>query len=95
MSTGADCFFEEKELGQWWYSIQKYPYGATPDYDENGPFTSFVAAERHLDNNYANPGGFSAHLHKDNPHNDICCECSGTFLRKGTESLCEKCEKKR
>lgn len=59
MSTGADCVFEERELGKWWYRIQKYPYGQNEHYYEHGPFRSFEGAERHLDLNYANPGGYS------------------------------------
>ncbi len=58
MSTGADCCFVEKTDG-WYYEIQKYPYGATEDYDEHGPFSTQEKAEDHLDANYANPGGWS------------------------------------
>ena len=59
MSTGADCHFVEKELGKWYYKIQRWPYGEWPEYDEHGPFPTFAAADRHLGENYANPGGFS------------------------------------
>jgi hypothetical protein len=59
MSTGADCRFEEREPGRWWYAIQQYPYGETEDYDTHGPFVGQEAAERHLDANYGNPGGWS------------------------------------
>lgn len=59
MSTDADCQFIEKKQNQWWYRYQKWPYGETPDYHEHGPFLSFDAAQRHMSNNYANPGGWS------------------------------------
>ena len=57
MSTGADCQFVERKPGKWWYELQRYPYGATEEYDEFGPFKSLEAAEKHLHDNHANPGG--------------------------------------
>ena len=57
MSTGADCRFEEREPGKWFYVLQCWPYGETEDYNQYGPFNSFEAAERHLFKNHANPGG--------------------------------------
>jgi hypothetical protein len=59
MSSGADCFFVEKKPGEWHYEIQQYPYGCTEDYNKHGPFSSFAKAEKHLDRNYSNPGGYS------------------------------------
>lgn len=59
MSTGADCFFVEKEPGKWWYSIQCYPYGETDEYESHGPFKSLEKAEAHLYDHYANPGSYS------------------------------------
>lgn len=56
-STGADCWFEERTPGEWYYHLQRYPYGATQDYDVEGPFRSYQEADRHLSANYANPGG--------------------------------------
>lgn len=65
MSTGADCGFIEREPGKWYYEIQRWPYGEWPDYDEHGPFASLEEAEKHLDNNYANPGGYSIERYKE------------------------------
>lgn len=59
MSTGADCVVEEREPGKWWYRLQCYPYGATEEYEEDGPFRSEEAAMDSLHRNHANPGGYS------------------------------------
>lgn len=61
MSTGADCYFIEPEPDKWYYKIQQYPYGATEEYDTEGPFSTLDKAEKHLQMNYANPGGWSVH----------------------------------
>lgn len=66
MSTLADCKFIEVEPGKWIYKIQDWPYGEWPEYETNGPFNSYSAAEKHLDENYANPGGHSVRINKDN-----------------------------
>lgn len=63
MSTGADCVFEEREPGRWWYRIQAYPYGECSEYTEHGPFASEEMAIAHLDRHYANPGGWSTVSH--------------------------------
>jgi hypothetical protein len=63
MSTGADCSFSETSPGVWYYKIQRWPYGEWPEYDKHGPFNSFSAARQHLDDNYANPGGWSVYPH--------------------------------
>ena len=65
MSTGADCIFYEKNPNEWYYKIQKYPYGATEEYDKRGPFTSEDKAIDHLDANYANPGGWSSYPYEE------------------------------
>ena len=64
MSTGADCVFEEREPGRWWYRIQHWPYGESEEYDEHGPFSSEDAAYAHLDRSYGNPGGYSTADHE-------------------------------
>lgn len=64
MSTGADCVFEEREPGRWWYRIQRWPYGESEEYDEHGPFTARGARE-HLDSNYGNPGGYRTVDHEN------------------------------
>lgn len=64
MSTGADCVLEEREPGRWWYRLQRWPYGESPDYDTHGPFPSEDACMTHLHKNYANPGGYSTVDHE-------------------------------
>jgi hypothetical protein len=58
MSTGANCIIVEKRPGQWYLRVQQYPYGATTEYDERGPFSSKDGALKCLDRNFPNPGGF-------------------------------------
>ena len=58
MSTGAECCFYVKDE-RWFYDIQQWPYGETPDYDTFGPFEHYGQARDHLDRNHANPGGWS------------------------------------
>jgi hypothetical protein len=53
-----DCHFTEKKPGEWHYSIQ-VDYDPNEPYDKKGPFSSFDAAERHLNRHYGNPGGYS------------------------------------
>jgi len=55
MSTGAECWFVERKPDEWHYEIQQYPYGDS----------SLKSAQRHLDRNYANPGGWSIDRHPD------------------------------
>ena len=57
MSTGADCRFIETKRG-WFYRLQRWPYGETPDYDKYGPFPTEEAANKHLHTHHANPGGY-------------------------------------
>jgi hypothetical protein len=68
VSTGADCRFVETKPGEWWYAIQRWPYGDWPDYDKHGPFPSFAKARQHMDSNYANPGGWMLDTHEDHVH---------------------------
>lgn len=68
MSTGAECFFTEKERGKWHYNLQRWPYGEWPEFDEYGPFKTFGEAHRHLHNHNANPGGYSVNALPDCPH---------------------------
>ena len=65
MSTGADCHFFEDKVGNWTYKLQRWPYGATEDYDEFGPFGSYEKALKHLHDNHANPGGHGIHRYKE------------------------------
>lgn len=65
MSTGADCQFYEKKPGEWYYALQRWPYGETPDYDTFDPFSSEDAADKHLSENHANPGGYSVTRYED------------------------------
>lgn len=68
MSTGADCKIYEKAKGQWWYALQRWPYGESEEYDRFGPFPTYRDAHDHLDDNHANPGGASVHARPGCPH---------------------------
>lgn len=59
MSLNADCQIKEVKPGEWWYFYQRWPYGLCPHYNKFGPFKSQEAAEKHLRENQANPGGWS------------------------------------
>jgi len=80
MSSGADCHFTEKELGEWYYSLQRWPYGETEEYDEFGPFPTFKRAYSNM-HQRGNPGGFSFAVHPDHVHkyvNGNCVGCNGS-----------------
>lgn len=66
MSTGLDCYFEEKQPGEWYLFLEE-EYGHKLDivYDKFGPFITFTEAREFLDYNFANPGGWGVHPHKD------------------------------
>ncbi len=63
-STNADCHFWKATDGKWYYSIA---YISDEDAEEweydppsfAGPFSSEDEAEKHLNRNHANPGGWS------------------------------------
>lgn len=65
MSTGADCQIVEEEPGKWFYHLQRYPYGTTEDYESFGPFKSLDTAQKHLEDNHANPGGCMIERYED------------------------------
>ena len=58
MSSGADCTFYEPRPGEWYLSLQQWPYGENPGYDLYGPFASFDRAYDYLNDNFQNPGAF-------------------------------------
>ena len=66
MSTGLDCYFEEKKPGEWYLFLEQ-EYGSKLDieYDKYGPFPTFTVAEAYLRANFANPGGYSVDPHPD------------------------------
>lgn len=66
MSTGLDCYFEEKNPGEWYLFLEEM-YGSKLDidYDQYGPFKTFTQARNYLSYNFANPGGWSVHPHED------------------------------
>ena len=70
MSTGADCFFYEKTPGIWFYSIQRWPYGETEEYDDYGPFRSLEQAQDHLRRTQPNPGGYFTYPYKEGTTNE-------------------------
>lgn len=64
MSTGFECNFVEFQPGAWYYVLQRWdcPRGAWDwrEYaDCYGPFPSKEAADEHLRDHHANPGGSS------------------------------------
>ena len=62
MSTGLNCLFQEVSPLRWFYLLEHShaPKNAW-DWREHstayGPFPTFEAADKHLDENHANPGG--------------------------------------
>ncbi|HSR22743.1 MAG TPA: hypothetical protein VLW53_04280 [Candidatus Eisenbacteria bacterium] len=64
MSTGLECTFIEVKPGRWYYLLEDWdaPKGAF-DWREYatayGPFDTENEAAEHLDDNHANPGGWS------------------------------------
>jgi len=62
MSTNSECDFFQWNEGEWYYLLEDYnaPKNAW-DWREHascyGPFKSEEAAEKHLSDNHANPGG--------------------------------------
>ena len=66
MSTGLDCYFEEKEPNEWYMYLEE-DYGSKIDieYDQYGPFRTFAEAQKYLQNNFANPGGYGIDPHPD------------------------------
>lgn len=66
MSTGLDCYFEEKRPGEWYLFLEE-EYGSKLDidYDRYGPFKTFTLARDYLNQNFANPGGYSIHNHPE------------------------------
>lgn len=57
-STGLDCrFWKATDDGQWYMALESWHN--RNEYDNYGPFRSFNEAKKFLDQNFANPGGFS------------------------------------
>lgn len=66
MSTGLDCYFEERTPGEWYLFLeQSYGNKIDPEYDQYGPFATFKQAKDYLSANFANPGGYSVEVHPD------------------------------
>jgi hypothetical protein len=61
MSTGLDCHIYEKNLGEWYYDLEKW--SDREMYDTYGPFPTLRRAENDLANSHANPGGYSIDPH--------------------------------
>lgn len=94
MSTRATCVFPQHDDGRWSYKLQRYPYGDTQDYDEEGPFPGPTreAANKHLARNHANPGGASISWNKKFGET---CEHDSACVFTDLEGLrrCEACGK--
>lgn len=88
MSTGAECRYYEKQPRQWYYDLQEYPYGATEDFDTQGPFSTFADAQRHLHRNNANPGGYSIRALPGCKH-DLLTETEHNRLAR--PAVCDRC----
>lgn len=66
MSTGLDCYFEEKQPGEWYLFLEEdYGYKLDISYDKYGPFATFEQARKYLHHNFANPGGYDISPHPD------------------------------
>lgn len=66
MSTGLDCYFEEKRPNEWYLFLEEeYGHKMDIDYDRYGPFRTFAEARNYLNNNFANPGGYSIQHHPE------------------------------
>lgn len=70
MSTGLNCEYFEAKQGSWYYVLEHYnaPKNAwdwTENADVVGPFGSMDAADKHLHENNANPGGFGETAWRD------------------------------
>lgn len=87
MSTGANCKFYQEDDGQWYYVLQRWPYGASDDYDKYGPFQNFREARGHLRGHHANPGGYSIC-----PNSKVTCKHPSAFRVKDTHGDGEECE---
>ena len=80
MSTGLECTFIEVKPGRWYYLLEDWD---TPkcafDWRESatayGPFDSEDEAVDHLDDNHANPGGWSSVRYHE------AIDCVGNPLR--------------
>ena len=88
MSSGANCRFKEKQPGKWFYELQCYPYGATEDYDTEGPFKTFREASDHLHNNHSNPGGYSVTPLPGCKHDLLV---KRDFSNNGATHNCDRC----
>lgn len=61
MSTGLECNFYEIERGRWIYALARDKedcWDWREDANVYGPFVGLGAAEKHLQDNHSNPGGF-------------------------------------
>ena len=62
MSTNSNCVFTQVKTNEWFYILEHYnaPQNSW-DWREHatayGPFQTLELAEKHLDDNHANPGG--------------------------------------
>lgn len=107
MSTGANCRFVEEKPRQWFYYLQRYPYGETDEYDKEGPFQTFKEAHAHLGRHHANPGSFTISALPDCPHDLVtltpdsgwryaeCDRCGHDFRNKEDLEQWQKTQSKR
>lgn len=89
-STGLECEFIEYKPGQWYYFLENWdsPKGAW-DWHEYatvyGPFGSEEQAIEHLQNNHANPGGWSSNPYQAGREKDPALAKMISEARSGRE----------
>ncbi len=85
MSTGAECRFTEDQPGRWSYWLQSWPYGDSPDGQTFGPFATFARAHDHLNQNHANPGGYSTTIHPTGHVHEFTTDEVAVWVNHGVE----------
>lgn len=59
-SMSRHCSIYKAKDGNWYMDLADEEYGEHEDSTTYGPFSSEEAAEKYLDNNHSNPGGYSS-----------------------------------
>ncbi len=92
MSTNSNCEIIEIKTGKWYYILEDYnaPKNAWDwrDYaTAYGPFRDEAAALEHLDQNHANPGGYStSRLPMGTPELDLSKDATLARLIESADS---------
>lgn len=94
MSTGLNCFFF-RDNGRWYYLLEDYSSPKMAwDWREYatcyGPFASEEAANKHLQDNHANPGGSSVivydapYIYEEQEYDFISRRLTGRMVSRTT-----------